>query len=495
MATDADLPDFHVVFQNALREKNQIQRLLVHPEFHDWLLRLCRRIAKADDVAALVDEVGLRISKYGATELPKFQTEHQFFGWVAAVAKKVYRDQKRNRLETMTCTDSTKHWPNSSADVPENLIDEYLDHAQKCAYHAELISLEEQDAEQELQSIFRRARGLDSHGRLLRGELLRTAIAEHERRLASWKKEITTLPINHIALYNGEREIASCGRFFDFTRHESINELDPHAGLQIRGISNFENENVLIGSYALAGVRHEGVEQRLALANGFTVGLTIIPLSERTFAVDFRCVETESLEDLNPERPHPRNDNKVPGWLGEVGISPKASAINSLHFRLAKTIGWTSSLIKALARPSRVFQVGVLILTASLTIENTGYLNRNQPEPPIPAVSNASNMEQTKVKPLVMSAQTEARGPALKHEHQLELNKNSGARKLIQYTLGVRRRDAAATTPANRSNGFTVPGTTKFIQIRNTSPRGASSAPDLYTSKKLSAVCPEKDQK
>ena len=149
------------------------------------------------------------------------------------------------------------------------------------------------EMERELRTKFRLARGLDSQGRLLEGKQLTQAIAENERRLASWKKESGAF--NLIALYNGSRQIASCGSFFDFSRHESINELDPEAGLQIRGINRSEEEDVLLGSYALTGVRHDGEEQVLPLPNGYTVGLRVIRLDDNTFVVGFRCVDSELI--------------------------------------------------------------------------------------------------------------------------------------------------------------------------------------------------------
>jgi hypothetical protein len=147
--------------------------------------------------------------------------------------------------------------------------------------------------ERELRMKFRLARGLDGQGRLLEGKILTQAIAENERRLASWKKaKEENFPFNLIALYNGNRLIASCGSFFEFGRHESINELDPQAGLQIRGINRSEEEDVLLGSYALDGVRHDGEEQVLPLLNGYTVGLRVIRLDEKRFGIGFRCVNS-----------------------------------------------------------------------------------------------------------------------------------------------------------------------------------------------------------
>ena len=152
--------------------------------------------------------------------------------------------------------------------------------------------------ERKLRMKFRLARGLDSQGRLLEGKMLTQAIAENDRRLASWKKEgeATNFPFNHIALYNGTRQIASCGNFFDFSCHESINELAPEAGLQIRGINRSEEAEVLLGSYALEGVRHDDEEQLLPLRNGYTVGLKVVRLDEKTFVIGFRCMDSSSWD-------------------------------------------------------------------------------------------------------------------------------------------------------------------------------------------------------
>ena len=210
-------------------------------------------------------------------------------------------DADLSDFKGMRCNDESKGWPRSSSEVPDNLIDEYMDHAEKCPYHAELMLLEQRQTERELRMKFRLARGIDRQGRLLQGKMLTRAIDENERRLASWKKEreAANSPFNLIALYNGSRQIASCGSFFDFSRHESINELDPQAGLQIRGINRSEEEDVLLGSYALAGVRHDGEEQLLALRNGYTVGLRVIRLDAKTFALGFRCVDSASMEKLS----------------------------------------------------------------------------------------------------------------------------------------------------------------------------------------------------
>jgi hypothetical protein len=147
------------------------------------------------------------------------------------------------------------------------------------------------------------------------------AIAAHERRLKIWQETLTTEPtFSDISLYNGGRKIASCGKFFDLARHESLHELDPQAGLQIRGIRGGDlTEDVLLGFYALAGVRHNDDEQFLQLDNGYTVGLKVRPSEARTFMVQFRCIETSVLEQERAEA------STTPKVLARSGNAPGAS--------------------------------------------------------------------------------------------------------------------------------------------------------------------------
>ena len=321
----------------------------------------------------------------------------------------VHASKRRQLIEIMTCIDESHGWPSSSAEVPIDLIDEYMDHAEECAYHAELMLLEEEEMEMELQLMFRLARGLDSHGRLLRGTVLVEAIAENERRLASWKKgsEATNSPFNHIALYNGVREIVSCGSFFDFSRHESINELDPQAGLQIRGINSREEKDVLLGSYALAGVRHEGEEQVLPLQNGYTVGLRVIRLDEKTFAVGFRCVDSATMEKLNYRQDFHIGPRKGSDCYSYIENSPEvcsrvllvaspfrkrerlasAAWLMSLErtwlalVNFGRTVQWnlesgTKLLWKAFTERPNVVQLGSTLLLVILLFEAVTYLRQ-----------------------------------------------------------------------------------------------------------------------
>ena len=197
--------------------------------------------------------------------------------------------------------------------------------AVECAYQAGLMRLEDREMEEEIRTVFRRARGLDNQRRLLRGAILGETIADYDHRFESWKREreAANFPFHHIALYNGVRQIASCGRFFDFSRHESVNELDTQSGLQIRGINDSEQEDVLLGSYALAGVRHDGEEQVLPLMNGYTVGLRVIQLDEKTFAIGLRCVESASMEKSGYMQDFTIASEKVFDRISEIGFDSK----------------------------------------------------------------------------------------------------------------------------------------------------------------------------
>jgi hypothetical protein len=305
-------------------------------------------------------------------------------------------DADLSDFKVMTCTDESRRWPRSSSEVPAVLIDEYLDHAEECAYHAQLMLLEQRQMEQELRMKIRLARGLDRQGCLLKGTMLVQAIAENESRLANWNKESdANFPFNQIALYNGGRLIASCGNFFDFSRHESINELDSQAGLQIRGINRSDEGDVLLGSYALAGVRHDGEEQMLPLKNGYTVGLRVIRLDDKTFTVGFRCVDSASMEKLSYRQDFAAGGGRVSDCISgiENPSCPSRKRLGSAAWYVSlkrmwlalvdcgRAVHWslenrTSSFFKALTEKPNVVQLGATLLLVVLLIEGAGSLRQ-----------------------------------------------------------------------------------------------------------------------
>lgn len=196
------------------------------------------------------------------------------------------------------CTERARRWPDEPTDVSPDELDAFLTHARYdvCPFHAEKVRAEEE----RMRSEFRLARGLDSHGRILRGRELKATITKHQRRQARWKETAQRMeqPFKRIYLSNCGEDIAGSGKFYDFRRYEGDHLLNPKAGLQIWGVLRDEmgTEEVLLGFHPLAGVRHTGEETFIPLANGYTVGLKVMQLDEQLFNIKFRCVENEVLE-------------------------------------------------------------------------------------------------------------------------------------------------------------------------------------------------------
>jgi tetratricopeptide (TPR) repeat protein len=197
------------------------------------------------------------------------------------------------------CVDRTGRWPSTSAEVSSDEMDDFLAHAEVCSYHAEVL---QKEFEEELRSMLRLTRGLDEKGRLLSGDELQNAVAEQERRASEWQVAGSMeSPLSLIALYNGGRLIAGSGEFRNYTYEQALHDLDPRAGLQLRArCSRDKDDEVLLGFYPLEGVHHEGEELLLPLDNGYTVGLKVEQIGERSFDVQFRCVENSIVEGPFP---------------------------------------------------------------------------------------------------------------------------------------------------------------------------------------------------
>lgn len=210
------------------------------------------------------------------------------------------------------CTERARRWPDEPTDVSPDELDAFLTHAHPdvCPFHAEKVRAEEE----RMRSEFRLARGLDSHGRILRGRELKVTITKHQNRQARWKETAQKMeqPFKRIYLSNCGEDIAGSGKFYDFRRYEGDHLLNPKAGLQIWGVlcDEMGTEEVLLGFHPLAGVRHTGEETFIPLANGYTVGLKVLQLDEQLFNIKFRCVENEVLEK---ERVELQENNKKGG--------------------------------------------------------------------------------------------------------------------------------------------------------------------------------------
>ena len=296
MATEENLPSLYSALSSAMTDPELISDLLRHPEFLRKARIICNRIAGPSGSDDLLQEACARVAERVSQINPNsIRNEAEFFGWFSLLARRVHLSRKWSVVAVSSCTEEAAGWPDALADVLPEELDQFLGHVDACPYHTRLLQAEDK----KLRAIFRRARGLDSKGRILCGAELQASITEHKRRFQKWSEAALQKGglFGGVALSNGGRDIASCGRFYDFSIHISRNELDPAAGLQIRGVTSSDpDEDVLLGFYPLAGVGHEDQEQPLKLDNGYTVGLKVKQVTETTFDIHFRCVETSTLE-------------------------------------------------------------------------------------------------------------------------------------------------------------------------------------------------------
>ena len=193
------------------------------------------------------------------------------------------------------CIAPDERWPDTSYEVAPDKLNDYLVHAESCTYHAERLTAEDEP----FRLMFRRARGFAQDGRILLGAELDSAVEEFRRRQACWREQVykKQMPFTYLALRNAGREIACCGEFLEFKRHEGFHLLDTEAGLQILGVlgDGASNEEVLLGFYPLANTRHSDIEHHLQLDNEYTIGLQVKQIGARTFEINFRCIGTSSL--------------------------------------------------------------------------------------------------------------------------------------------------------------------------------------------------------
>lgn len=194
------------------------------------------------------------------------------------------------------CTEINAGWPNEPGDVSPDAYDAFLTHVAHCPFHAKTLQAEAENT----RAKFRRARGLNTHGRILTGAELRKAVRDYDRQHELWREIIddSILPFRRIYLGNRGEDIAGSGKFFDFRNYEGDHQLDPDAGLQILGVvgEGKQTLELLLGWYPLCGVEHTGEEQFLELENGYTIGLRVNQLADREFNIGFRCVENAVRE-------------------------------------------------------------------------------------------------------------------------------------------------------------------------------------------------------
>ncbi|HEV7396410.1 MAG TPA: hypothetical protein VGN86_07865, partial [Pyrinomonadaceae bacterium] len=195
---------------------------------------------------------------------------------------------------THRCIDEKHHWSDSINEIPPKDLDEFLSHVDACRYHAQILAREDQ----ELRVTLRPAHGLSPTGEILEGEELKRALRNNERRQVRWKEQTSKkeLPFAYVALRNAGKEIARCGEFHEFQRHEAVHQLDPEAGLQIFGVLTGGTESeTQLGFFPMVGVKLDGSESRIGLENDYVVCLRVVPRALRRYFVHFRCVSKKEL--------------------------------------------------------------------------------------------------------------------------------------------------------------------------------------------------------
>src|SRR5258708_3707774 len=104
------------------------------------------------------------------------------------------------------CTETTERWLKMPSDDSPDELEAFFAHVEVCPFHAEVFRAEEE----RLRSMCRLARGLDSHGRLLVGSELESAITKLDHGRAIWKEVAPDmkLPFKRIYLSNRGEDIA-----------------------------------------------------------------------------------------------------------------------------------------------------------------------------------------------------------------------------------------------------------------------------------------------
>lgn len=286
MSTGDNRASLYSVLYDAMNDPEMIGDLLRHPDFRRKAGQICYRLAGAAGGEDLLQEACLRVKeRVSQLDPDRLRNEGEFFGWFSLLARRVHLSRALSAAAVSSCTEKAEGWPESLFDVSPDEMGRFLEHADGCPYHTRLMEAEDK----KLRAIFRWERGAG----------LRASIAEYERRLKKWQEAAFKKGklFGHIALVNGTREVASCGKFYDFSIHISRNELDTYPGLDIRGVADSNpDEEVPLGFYALDGVRHVGEEKTLNLVNGYTVGLKVKHVEGNTFDIHFRCVESKTLD-------------------------------------------------------------------------------------------------------------------------------------------------------------------------------------------------------
>jgi hypothetical protein len=348
---------FRSVLHNVITGHEPPKVLLDHPEFQCRVRRFCKQIDRSGRSEDLVRQVCLHILQSGHLKKADLQNENQFFRWFFVAAGNHLRARSRD------CIEPSKDWPNTTAGLAFEKLDQFFAHADVCPYHRRILLIEGTAEEEKFNSLVQAARGLDPHGVIHSVEHLNAATQDVKERLHVWNEAALTrgLLFEYIGLYNAEKRIATVSRFFDVRIHVSTHELDPRAGLQIRAMTDKDsNYEVPLGKCDLIGVRHDNIEQHFPLANGYTVGLSIKQHTRTKFTLGFRCVRTELINkeqaDLNE---HVEREAGVTENSGHIDLKqpnqvhgmPGYIAASLLESSWSKARAWLLGLFLVLLLP------------------------------------------------------------------------------------------------------------------------------------------------
>lgn len=285
----------------------------------------------------------------------------------------------------------TEGWPNAPGDVSPDAYEAFLAHVARCPFHQKALDAEEE----KIRSKIRLARGLDPHGRILRGRDLQRTVATYDRNHALWRQAAkeTPRPFKRIYLSNHGEDIAGSGKFWDFRKYEGYHHLDPEAGLQIWGVLGEGKSipNVMLASCPLKGVEHTGKEKFWRLENGYTVGLRVEQLSEREFNIGFRCVENEVLE---------RERTEAAGSVNCGTSLPSRLVTETLqwaHLSWRWTVAQLRSLYKAIQPEPLNFQDKLVLCAISAMVVFSLNLTVTLWQGPRAEAKSSSDTESTKI--------------------------------------------------------------------------------------------------
>ena len=184
MVTEENEPGLYGALYNAMTDPKLIGNLIAHPEFIRQARRICHAIAGPEKSQDLLQEARMRMLDLVSQLNPHtIRNEREFFDWFSLLARRVHLSRVWSVTAVSSCTHKDAGWPDVPIDIPPDEMDQFLTHADACPYHMRLLNAQDK----KLRAVYRRARALDSHGRLLGSAELDAKITEHKRRMENWR--------------------------------------------------------------------------------------------------------------------------------------------------------------------------------------------------------------------------------------------------------------------------------------------------------------------